>query len=150
MTDLKVPPENAASEPVMQDARLLTVGDRIGPGFLPRRQPAEVAFVHHYSIGDEAWVFVTYVYPDNWPDADYFRGHAKIPLTVMADAFGYSREADDPTPVSPARVPLHTGSVVKGNELIVDGPELGPDPNHACAAHDDAHLGQRCPDRTTP
>lgn len=23
-----------------------------------------------------------------------------------------------------------------------------PDPNHACAAHDDAHLGQPCPDRT--
>lgn len=35
---------------------------------------------------------------------------------------GYSREADDPTPVSPARVPLHTGAVVDGNELIVDEP----------------------------
>lgn len=23
-----------------------------------------------------------------------------------------------------------------------------PDPNHACAAYDDAHLGQPCPDRT--
>jgi hypothetical protein len=23
-----------------------------------------------------------------------------------------------------------------------------PDPDHACAAHDDAHLGQPCPDRT--
>lgn len=30
-------------------------------------------------------------------------------------------------------------------------PELepGPDPNHACAAHDDAHLGKSCPDRTS-
>lgn len=26
--------------------------------------------------------------------------------------------------------------------------ELGPDPNAACAAHDDAHLGEPCPDRT--
>lgn len=24
-------------------------------------------------------------------------------------------------------------------------PEAGPDPDHACAAHDDAHLGQPCP-----
>lgn len=27
-------------------------------------------------------------------------------------------------------------------------PELVPNPDHACAAHDDAHLGQPCPDRT--
>lgn len=25
-------------------------------------------------------------------------------------------------------------------------PDVRPDPNHACAAHDDAHLGQICPD----
>lgn len=29
-------------------------------------------------------------------------------------------DADDPTPVSPARVPLHTGSVVDGDKLITD------------------------------
>lgn len=26
--------------------------------------------------------------------------------------------------------------------------DVRPDPNHACAAHDDAHLGHACPDLT--
>lgn len=49
--------------------------------------------------------------------------HVRLALGAEGDGgFGYSREADDdPTPVSPARVPLHTGSVVEGDELIVDG-----------------------------
>jgi hypothetical protein len=41
---------------------------------------------------------------------------------------GYSREADDPTPVSPARVPLHTGGMVGpvgGGELV---DETEPEP----------------------
>lgn len=43
---------------------------------------------------------------------------AKLRAAVPAGALGgddglsYSREADDPTPVSPARVPLHTGGMV--------------------------------------
>jgi len=50
---------------------------------------------------------------------------AELEATTDPDATGlaYSRtdsEADDPTPVSPARVPLHTGSVVDGGELITD------------------------------
>lgn len=36
------------------------------------------------------------------------------------DGLGYSREMDDSSPVSPARVPLHTGSVVNGDELVID------------------------------
>jgi hypothetical protein len=41
---------------------------------------------------------------------------------AVADESGlaYSREADDPTPISPARVPLHTGSVVDGGQLVTD------------------------------
>jgi hypothetical protein len=47
---------------------------------------------------------------------------------------GFSREADDPTPVSPARVPLHTGSVVEGDELVVDpaDPKCTPECDAMC------------------
>lgn len=41
-------------------------------------------------------------------------------------------EPDDPTPVSPGRVPLHTGSVVRDSELVIDqvlaGSSLAPAP----------------------
>lgn len=53
---------------------------------------------------------------------------AELEGTTDPDATGltYTRadsEADDPTPVSPARVPLHTGSVVDGDVLVTDDPE---------------------------
>lgn len=45
-----------------------------------------------------------------------------IPAVLQPDAdlagLYYSREADDPTPVSPARVPLHTGGMVDGDRLV--------------------------------
>lgn len=117
-----ITPDTSRGDPVLQEARLLTVGDRIAAGFLPHREAAEIVFVHHYTIGDQPWVFAAYALAGGWPDSDYFLADARIPLTVMADAFGYSREADDdPTPVSPARVPLHTGSVVDGDLLVTDG-----------------------------
>jgi hypothetical protein len=52
-------------------------------------------------------------------------------------------EADDPTPVSPGRVPLHTGAVIDGDELVVD--DAG-DPHEALCA-DGAHPGEECPRR---
>lgn len=51
---------------------------------------------------------------------------AELEATTDSDATGlaYTRtdsEPDDPTPVSPARVPLHTGSVVADGVLVTDG-----------------------------
>ena len=122
---LKVPSPDAGSEPVMQPAAKLTVGDRIAAGFLPERDAAEIGFVHRYLRADEPWVFVAYTFADRSANSSYFRADALIPLEGVADFTGltYTRadsDADDPTPVSPARVPLHTGSVVDGGELITD------------------------------
>lgn len=39
-------------------------------------------------------------------------------LRAAQSGFGYSREADDPTPVSPGRMPLHTGGVIDGGALV--------------------------------
>jgi hypothetical protein len=44
-----------------------------------------------------------------------------------ANGLGYSREADDPTPVSPARVPLHTGGVIDDGQLIDETADADPD-----------------------
>lgn len=98
---------------ISRSADLLTVGDRIAGGFLPpTREPAEVAFVHPYQLGTSSWVFVAYLLPGGAPDSDRWLADAMIPLDAIADpaGLGYSREPDDdPTPVSPGRVPLHTG-----------------------------------------
>jgi hypothetical protein len=40
------------------------------------------------------------------------RAAAALQPDADLSGMGYSREADDPTPVSPARVPLHTGGMV--------------------------------------
>lgn len=40
---------------------------------------------------------------------------------------GFNREADDPTPVSPARVPLHEGAIVDGNQLVDETPKFALD-----------------------
>jgi hypothetical protein len=47
------------------------------------------------------------------------------------EALSYSRadsEADDPAPVSPARVPMHTGAVVDGGQLVDETPASGATP----------------------
>jgi hypothetical protein len=105
----------------------LQVGDRIAAGFLPSAQPADVLFVHPYVNRRhdrvDFWMFVAY--SDGYgPDCERFIATATIPLERAADdGMGYSRDtADDPTPVSPARAPLHTGSVVEGDHLVIDQP----------------------------
>jgi hypothetical protein len=100
------------TQTITRPAAHLNVGDRIADGFLPpTREPAEVVFVHPYQLGTSAWVFVAYTLPGGAPDSDRWLADAQIPLEAIYDpaGLGYSREADDPTPVSPARVPLHTG-----------------------------------------
>jgi hypothetical protein len=87
----------------------LVPGDRIAAGFLPSAQPAAVLFVHTYvsrNLG-EAWVFVAHQEDGYGPSSDYWLAGALIPLEYAADSFGYSRDADDPTPVSPARGVMH-------------------------------------------
>lgn len=39
------------------------------------------------------------------------RLRARVAELEALDSHGFSRAADDPTPVSPARVPLHTGAM---------------------------------------
>jgi hypothetical protein len=51
-------------------------------------------------------------------DNELERLRARVAELEAKDAHGFSREADDPTPVSPARVPLHTGAVT--DEGLVD------------------------------
>jgi hypothetical protein len=109
MMTQNITPPAATGDPIERPAVQLTVGDRIAAGFLPEREAAEIVFVHRYLLAEDPWVFVAYTLPGGAPGSTYLRADARIPLTVMADSFGYSREPDDPTPVSPARVPLHTG-----------------------------------------
>src|SRR4051812_39241284 len=100
---------------ISRSADLLTVGDRIAEGFLPpTREPADVAWLHPYQLGASSWVYVSYLLPGGTPDSERFLADAMIPLEALADPIGlsYTRvdsDDDDPTPVSPARVPLHTG-----------------------------------------
>lgn len=119
MTDLKV-----AAVTTTRTAAGLVPGDRIAGDFLPAvPEGADVEFVGGYQLLDERWVMVVFRLDDGLLYSDSFLADAKIPLerTAADLGHGFSREADDPTPVSPARVPLHTGSVVEGDELIVDG-----------------------------
>lgn len=46
---------------------------------------------------------------------------------VDPTGLNFSREADDPTPVSPARVPLHEGAIVDGNQLVDETPKFALD-----------------------
>jgi hypothetical protein len=112
---------------ILRHAAKLTPGDRIAAGFLPSSRPARVVFVHHYvsPLHEDDWVFVVHQDDSSGPDSDYWMAGAQIPLESTADDMGlaYSRadsDADDPTPVSPARVPLHTGSVVADGVLVTD------------------------------
>jgi hypothetical protein len=113
MMTLTIPPV-AADE--------LARGDRISAKFLPLRGPADVRYVEPFT-SDTDWVLVAYRYDDGVIEASHFLADTLIPVERRADDTGlhYSREADDPTPVSPARAPSHVGSVIEGNELIVDG-----------------------------
>lgn len=96
----------------------LVVGDRIAGEQLPLYSdgPAEVVFarVHEYD-GRDRWVFVAFALGDGFHDSTSFRPEAEIQIESFADptGLGYSREAepDDPRPVSPGRVPLHTGAM---------------------------------------
>lgn len=126
MTPVTVTPGEAVSEPVMRPAAQLAVGDRIADKWLPLYHAADVLFVAPYRRGRTDWVLVAYRYPDGSLDSSHFLADALIPLEAVADFTGltYTRtdsEPDDPTPVSPARVPPHTGSVVDGDVLITDG-----------------------------
>jgi hypothetical protein len=112
-------------KPLMRPAIQLAPGDVIASPFLPHGRTAEVLHVLPYPLLGWQWVMVIHQTGDWAPIADSFLATADIPLASVAgdDGFGYSREADDdPTPVSPARVPLHTGSVVDGDVLITDKP----------------------------
>lgn len=52
-------------------------------------------------------------------EAELARLRAEAAKLAARIALAYSREADDPTPVSPARGgPVHTGAVVAGGELV--------------------------------
>jgi hypothetical protein len=105
MMTQNITPPAATGDPVERPAVQLTVGDRIAAGFLPEREAAEIVFAHRYLLAEDPWVFVAYTLPDGAPGSTYLRADARIPLERLADASGltYSREADDPTPVSPAR-----------------------------------------------
>lgn len=101
-------------------------GDRISAAVLPGSLTAgDVLFVYPYTGRDtKAWVFVAYREPGYSPESERFLAGTQIPVE-FGDPTGlsYTRadtEADDPTPVSPGRVPLHTGSVVDGDALVVD------------------------------
>lgn len=104
----------------------LRPGDRIAEGFLPLGDAATVLFVEAYTsrrTGD-AWVFVVHRTDGYGPESDVLTAAARIPVELVDTGLTYTRadtEDDDPRPVSPARVPLHTGSVVSGGRLVVDG-----------------------------
>lgn len=115
MPQPKVPPKRA-------DA--LRPGDRIAPGFLPLGDPAEVLFTYRYTNSETPWVTVVHRDEDGLPDVDFFLAEALVPLESAGDGLDYSREPDDPTPVSPARVPLHVGEVRDGDQLVT-GPDGG-------------------------
>jgi hypothetical protein len=122
------------TKPLTRPAAKLAPGDIIASPFLPHGRAAEVLHVLPYRLLDWAWVIVIHQTGEWAPIADHFLAAADIPLESLAadDGFGFSREPnDDPTPVSPARVPLHTGGIegvatpttVRADEgvLVTDG-----------------------------
>jgi hypothetical protein len=105
----------------------LRPGDRIAAMFLPGNLPADVLFVEPYiDRRGVDWVFVAYREEEYGPSSTVLVAASRIPVDPADTGLSYSRadsDGDDPTPVSPARVPLHTGSVVDGGALVTD-PEL--------------------------
>lgn len=111
------------TQQLSRPAGQLAHGDVIAAPFLPHGSPAEVLYVLPYTSGGVAWVMVIHRTGGWSPIADQFLASADIPLNYLAgdDGFGYSREQDDPTPVSPARGVMHTGSIVAADELVHEG-----------------------------
>lgn len=128
MMTLNVPPPAATSEPIMRVASQLVPGDRIAAGFLPNGDSAEVLFTTPYRLGErDSWVLVVSRFADGAADSDHFLADAQIPLEGLADFTGltYSREADDPRPVSPARgVVSSSAYVVEGQIVPIEEPSV--------------------------
>jgi hypothetical protein len=118
------------SIPISRRASELIAGDRIAAGFLPEGDPAGVVFVLNYTAHRAPWTFVAYQFPDAVVDSDNFLANAVIPLEAVADrsGLGFSREPDDPAPVSSGRVPLHVAPTLSG--IAVDGHKLVTDDEH--------------------
>lgn len=108
----------AETKPLTRTALQLAPGDVA----LLHGQPAEVLFTQPYTVLEWRWVLVVYRTDGMVPVVEHHLADTEIPLQALAadDGFGYSREVDDPAPVSPARVPLHTGSVVADGVLVTD------------------------------
>jgi hypothetical protein len=133
--------ESVTATPIARRADELVVGDVIATAFLPIRQSGRVVFVLPYESQRRSWVLVVYRYPDGDPDVDFYLADKQIPLASAADRTGmaYSRaddEPDDPRPVSPARVPLHTGGMTDGG-LVDETPAVPDTCNADCACRAD-------------
>jgi hypothetical protein len=104
---------SVTASPVSRRADELVVGDHIDPKHLPfATEPGEALLVRLHDYRGGSWVFVAWVQGDGYHDSTSFLPDAEV-LVEPAGPIGhdYSREPDDPTPVSPARVPLHTGAM---------------------------------------
>jgi hypothetical protein len=109
---------SVTAEPVTRRAEQLVVGDRILHEFLPSpwfKESGEVVFVKVHNYRKGRYVFVAYMQDNGFYDSTSYQPDGTVGV-IPADPSGlsYSREADDPTPVSPARVPLHTGGMTDG------------------------------------
>lgn len=111
---------NVQPAQVMRRADQLVVGDRIDAEYLPViATPAEVIFVRVHEYRRERLVFVAFIQDDGFIDSTGYLADAEIRIVPAANPPGldFSRaddEPDDPTPVSPARVPMHTGGMTEG------------------------------------
>lgn len=85
----------------------LKPGDRIPAGFLPNGKAAEVLYVTTFPLPStgQLWAMVAYRLTDSFADAEHYPADGQIPVEPSdPTGLNFSREADDPTPVSPARV----------------------------------------------
>jgi hypothetical protein len=104
------------TEPVAKRADQLVVGDRIAAKRLPFASDlGEVLLVRLHDYRGADWVFVAWMQPDGYHDSTSFLPDATIEVVPAADpsGHGYSREADDPTPVSGGRIEPHTGGMTE-------------------------------------
>jgi hypothetical protein len=109
---------SVTASPVSRRADELVVGDRILHEFLPSpwfREPGEVVFIKVHDYRKGRYVFVAYMQDSGFYDSTSYEPGGEVGV-IPADPIGldYSRAddaPDDPTPVSPARVPLHTGAM---------------------------------------
>jgi hypothetical protein len=124
-------PNLTADEAVTKPAFELAVGDHVMGDLLPLGVPGEVIYRRLFERNRSEWMFVAYVQRDGFHDSTTFLADAPIRVRVaeparVADPTGllHSRadEADDPTPVSGARVRPHTGAMT--DEGLVDETEV--------------------------